>query len=393
MLSAMLGSFYAIGTPPLVLTCTNGNLKARPLGIWSQETFQTFTDDESAHSWFYSRAPLPHHIPTILLVKSTSNLDYHTIFLRCPHDMIDGVGTFMLLEQLFAKAAELYKMREYTSWDYPLPDDDLSRRLSPSLRVAANIPESLSPGLQNYFNKHNEANTKLHTALAIALADKQFRGKDRRLAYYFHRPMINLRPGISHGGTSPEHAAGLYSAFGTQALALTLRIPKQGDSQQSYLNEIETLADRVQEHETAAEKEVQELKEKQSGANPEAMVAPWNFKALHPPSDFDPSQELQFLSPVAPVSLSLVGLIESRFHTDDDFFETPTVWTASQPIKAGIAAYLSIWKGEIELSAVFNTRFHDEALMEGFLWGTYEHVFRGLGMSGYELKITRVNSL
>ncbi|KAH7183431.1 uncharacterized protein B0J16DRAFT_401767 [Fusarium flagelliforme] len=356
--------------------------------------------------------------------------------------MIDGVGIFMLLEELFAKAAEFYKMRPV--WDYPLPeDDDLSKRLSPALRVAANIPESLSPDLQNYFNKHNEANTRMHSigysgalalksfitntdrfrriaitaprtfstrildtisgsgfgfrlphlfiaALAKALAEHQFRGKDRRLAYYFHRPMIDLRSDIFPDGTSSENAAGLYSAFGTQTLTLSLTIPKQGDSQQSYLNEIERLADQVQEHETAADKEFQELIEKHSGANPEAMVAPWNFKALHPPPDFDPSQEIQFPSPVAPVSLSRVGPIEPRFHTDDDFFEIPTVWTASQPIKDGIAAYLSIWKGEIELSAVFNTRFHDETFMEGFLHGTFEHVFRGVGMSGYTLNVTRV---
>ncbi|RBR07861.1 uncharacterized protein FIESC28_10479 [Fusarium coffeatum] len=413
---------------------------------WVQETFQKFPAfDETPHSWFYGQteygpsAPGPHYIPTLILVKSTSKseLDYHTIFLRCPHDMIDSVGIFILLEQLFTKAEEIYKTGQ--EFNYPLPDDDsyLSRRLSPSLRVIANVPESLSlkhslfADLQSYFNKHNESfvgaltlnavyvggdhikriavtadkgvsgqvlkgisnqagirGSHLYTAaLAVALGDNQIRFNERRVAHFFHRPMINLRSSFPPDRPASDHPVGLYSVLGT-VLKLSLRVPGLRESLRSYLNDVIALATRVQQHETTTEKEVQQLKEKLLGIIPEAMVAPWNFQAQELSPDFNASQETE--SPVGPVSFYNVGCIESNFRTDKDFFDIPTVWGASQPIRAGIDIHLSIYKGEIELSAVYNTRFHDEAIVEAFLQGIHRHVFRGLRLGeGLDLRITR----
>ncbi|KAJ4012542.1 hypothetical protein NW752_008240 [Fusarium irregulare] len=446
----------------------NPFLTPEQVSLWVQETFQQFTAfDETPHSWFYGQteygpsAPGPAYIPTLILVKSTleSELGYHTIFLRCPHDMIDNVGIFMLLQQLFTKAEQIYKTGQ--GFNYPLPDDNsyLSRRLSPSLPVIANVPESISPthpllDLQSYFNKHNESSvgalalnaglvggdhikriavtadkevsdqvfngfsngpgigirgSHLYTAaLAVALSDNQIRFDEPRVVHFFHRPMINLRFSFPPSPDRPasNHPVGLYSVLST-VLKLRLRVPGLRESLKSYPNDVMALANCVQQYETTTKNEVQQLKEKLPGIIPEAMVGPWNFKAPFNPSqeenllaapwdhqgqnpspDFNASQETE--SPVGPVSLYDFGNMESNFPTNKDFFDIPTVWGASQPIRAGIDVHLSIYKGEIELSAVYNTRFREEETVETFLQGIHRHVFRGLRLEeGLELRTTR----
>ena len=75
---------------------------------------------------------------------------------------------------------------------------------------------------------------------------------------------------------------------------------------------------------------------------------------------------------------------------DYRFFDISTVWGASQPIRAGIDVHLSMYKDEIELSAVYNTRFHDGEIVEVFLQEIHRHVFRGLRLGkGLELRTTR----
>jgi len=369
-------------------------------------------------------------MPTIYLVKSSSDDDKHTIFLRCPHDMTDYTGITMLLQDLFAKATRFCTMPQ--PFGYPLPDDDLFNRLAPCLREAVCVQEVPAQGLYlyNYFAENNQLNrdhrnsdslalslppssttnndrikriaitvselvssTILHfeqfvypylftAALAMALCDSQNRTADHHAAYYFDRSIVNLRPMMRRrlipgcGDIHYSDAAALYQTFSTQALMLNLGLPKEGN-----LNNISQVTSQVQQHYGAVFDAQRPL-----GENPEAMIAPRNFMALYPPPDFNDETE----PPVSPVSFVPIGYIQPTFTSDAWVFDTSKVWVASQPVgKNGIVVYLSIYKYQIELSAVYNTRYHDEGAAESLLKTTLNHVCDRLGIGAGPQNITK----
>ena len=109
----------------------------------------------SALEWFNNDAP-DFELPTVYLVKSTHDAPRQTVFLRCPHDITDGVAILQLINQLFTQAALVYG--QSSSYAYPLPDDKLDTRLSPSLRIAGSIPESLSDTQMKRFKEIQSQN-------------------------------------------------------------------------------------------------------------------------------------------------------------------------------------------------------------------------------------------
>lgn len=62
------------------------------------------------------------------------------VVLRSHHDIIDGIGTLMLLNNLFTHAALIYESDEFS----PMPFGDEFKNLSPSFRFAAGVPSAPS---------------------------------------------------------------------------------------------------------------------------------------------------------------------------------------------------------------------------------------------------------
>ncbi|KAF4499639.1 Ent-kaurene oxidase [Fusarium agapanthi] len=79
---------------------------------------------EGALEWFNDDAPI-FTVPTVYIIQPKGDASHQTLFLRCPHDITDGVGILQLLNQMFTQAS-------------------LGARLSPCLRVAASIPDPLA---------------------------------------------------------------------------------------------------------------------------------------------------------------------------------------------------------------------------------------------------------
>ncbi|QPC62948.1 hypothetical protein HYE67_005179 [Fusarium culmorum] len=63
---------------------------------WLNSTFKIIETDESALSWFNNYAP-SFHMPMVYVVQSGLEAQ-QTVFLRCPHDITDGVGILQLLD-------------------------------------------------------------------------------------------------------------------------------------------------------------------------------------------------------------------------------------------------------------------------------------------------------
>ncbi|KAL4728035.1 hypothetical protein ACLX1H_004743 [Fusarium chlamydosporum] len=397
---------------------------------WLNTTFKVINTDKSALSWFNDDAP-SFTMPTVYLVESDLD-DQHTLFLRCPHDITDGVGILQLVNQLFDGAARFHGDSE--EFNYPLPEINLGTRLSPSLRVAASIPSSLSEAQEQHLEEIQAFNEKVYnhaglmslptsssltttsnvrmkrivlsaskdlsskvlagckrispgvslthvfiSAMTMALCDLQPRKADSYTARYVDRPMINIRPYCRDPFNTSQHAASAYHAVATYALGIDVKVPSLAD-EGSNSEILKELAIRVRDL-------YQQLKPESSNDTYEqALFAPSVFQSLFPPPSVDPWAIQE--SPFCPVSLSSIGNIAKIVEPSNGAFELSKVWVVSQPISAGVAIFLTSWDGQIELSSVFNTQYHNEGYVKGFLDKIMNHVFQGLGIEKKAYSIT-----
>ncbi|GKU07121.1 unnamed protein product [Fusarium langsethiae] len=389
---------------------------------WLDSTFKIVYTNENALSWFNNDAP-SFDMPTVYIIHSEIETQ-QTVFLRCPHDITDGVGILHLLKQLFVHASSFYA--QASEFKYPLPDVDLGTRLSPSLRVATSVPDSLSEAQMKRFQEAQTTNDSVNNhpcliglppsasadseptmrriavsisqsvssqvlagckniasgvslthaftaALAAALGDLQAQNDKTYTARYVDRPMINIRPHCHEPFNSPDHAVAAYHAVSSKALAIDVKVPGSADDG-TKVDTLPELAIKVRDM-------YQQLKPDQSSNTYEqALFAPWVFQTLFPPPGVDPWVVQK--SPFCPVSLSSIGNLANIVGNSDGVFEITRVWVASQPINAGVAVFLASWNGQIELSSVFNTQYHDEEYVGRFITKILTQVFKGLEIDG-----------
>ncbi|KAF9779923.1 hypothetical protein IL306_001093 [Fusarium sp. DS 682] len=398
---------------------------AADVKIWLSSTFKIIDTDKSALEWFNDDAPI-FDVPTVYIINCKGDATGQTLFLRCPHDITDGVGILQLLNQLFTQAALFYT--HPTEFKYLLPDEDLGTRLSPCLRVAASIPDPLSEVQVERFQDISSKNGEIYyhpglmslpptffpgtkpeleakriaisipknlssqilssckavapgvslthvfvSALAMALAEFQPRREEAYPVRYVDRPMLNLRPFCQEPYNKPDHAGAPYHAVCTQALGIDLQVPGLADGKDIELRTLSQVATEVRDfynhHKPALSEEIDE----------QVLFAPLTFQSLTPPPGADPWCVSD--PPFCPVSLSSIGNLASIVSPSNEIFGLSNVWVASQSIAAGVAVFLGSWDSKIELSSVFNSQFHSEEYVQKFLECILKHVYRGLDIN------------
>ncbi|RBQ79390.1 hypothetical protein FVER14953_12186 [Fusarium verticillioides] len=381
------------------------------VNTWLSSTFNIISTDKSALEWFNNDAPI-FTTPTVYIVHSKEDTSHQTLFLRCPHDITDGVGILQLLNQLFTHASQFYTRP--AKYSYPLPDDDLGERLSPCLRVAASIPDPLSEAQVQRFNEISAKNGEMYnhpglmglpptsspgikaefrakriavsvpkgisakilagcktldsgvslahvfvSALAIALAEFQPRKQEAYAVRYVDRPMLNIRPFCKEPYSNPSHAGAAYHAVCAHALGIDLEVPGlvvgKDVASKTLPQMVTEVRDFYNKHKPNLSDDIHE----------QVLFAPLTFRSQFPPPGADPWSASD--PPFCPVSLSSIGNLSSVVATSNEVVELTNVWVASQSIITGVAIFLGSWDGEIELSSVFNSQFHSEEYMKRFL--------------------------
>ncbi|KAI0837119.1 hypothetical protein F5Y06DRAFT_272031 [Hypoxylon sp. FL0890] len=386
---------------------------------WLNSTFKVIDTEVSPLEWFNSQT-ICFEVSTLFFVRS--NTHHPTIFLRCPHDITDGVGVLQLVNQLFNHATRAHEERA----NYAMPEwGNEHTKLSPCLRLAAAIPESFSeaqlerfkeiqtqngaiynhPGLLSIpsscsadTSKHGkrqrlslsvaEATTEqilrkckmiasgvsvthvFMSALAMALSELQPLKEESYPVRYVNHSMINLRPYCRDPYKSPKHAAAAYHTVSAQALGIDLVVPGSSSDAKNVVqvNNLANLAIQVRDY----YKSVRPA----SSTDEQIILAPLMFKSLTAPPDSDPHAVSD--PPFCPVALSSLGNVSSIVSKSHGTFELTNVWAASEPIGAGVAIFLGTWDGKIGLSAVFDTRYHDAGYIKGFLGRIMNCVYKGL---------------
>ncbi|KAI1463172.1 uncharacterized protein F4812DRAFT_447846 [Daldinia caldariorum] len=391
---------------------------------WLDWTFKVIDVDGDPLQW-YNNTSAPFEISTLFLIRSKEKGKYlDHVFLRCPHDITDGVGILHLLNNLFTHAALVYEQ----GTQYVLPAwGNEHENLSPCIQLVTGIPESYTESQIKRFEEIQIRNRATYThpgllslptssspttssqggkrqrvavsvsqtttekilrgckvlntgvtvthvfisALAIALSELQLR-KDKPYAVrYANQTMINLRPYCREPYNTPEYADAPYHAVSTQALGIDLVVPGSADpSGVSKVDELTKLSVQVRDYFKAVRPV--------SSVDDNIIFSPLVFKRLTPPLSLDPHAVLG--TPICPVPLSSIGNIASMVSPVHGPFKLSWVWRASEPIGAGVAVLLATWDGRIELSAVFDTRYHSAEYVEKFLGRIMACVLEGLSI-------------
>jgi hypothetical protein len=362
--------------------------------------------------WFNQHAPT-FKDSSIFLIQGQPSFHY-TLFLRCPHDVTDGVGILQLVNQLFDCASRAYDQGD----KYATPEwGSEGVNLSPCLRVAANIQalsDSQSKRLADIQSKNGALYNhpgllalptrsvpvpstprrrerlsftipKLATeqilqraksispgvsvthvfmaALAIALSEVQPQEENPQFFRYVNHIMINLRPYLNRPYDGPDHAAATYHTISAQALGIDVVVPGSSPSEKSENkeNRLSQIAIRVRDF----YKLIRPDQLSTVATHDQIGFAPSIFKIFTPASGVDPHAVSEPI--FSAISLSSIGNISSIVATKYWPLELENVWAASEPIGAAVALFLGTWDEKIELSAVFDNRYHEADYIESFL--------------------------
>ncbi|KAF5586522.1 hypothetical protein FPANT_7227 [Fusarium pseudoanthophilum] len=116
---------------------------------WLERTLVHISNRQTGNQWANSDPPAP-KIPTMFILHLPAELCddgsvtiRRDIVFRSPHDIIDGIGTLMMLNNFISLASEAYD--KGNTYELPAVDGNETSNLSPSYRIAAQIPKTPDP--------------------------------------------------------------------------------------------------------------------------------------------------------------------------------------------------------------------------------------------------------
>ncbi|KAJ5468140.1 hypothetical protein N7475_005892 [Penicillium sp. IBT 31633x] len=377
---------------------------------WLAETFKTISITQSGSQWCNSDPPVP-KLPTVFLlnhpVSSDDELFRAEIVLRSHHDIIDGIGSLHLLNNLLRYAAQAFDSPD--SFRMAQFGDEW-KNLSPPFRVAAAIPAYLTPEQDARLKAIVEENASLrtvetatvpfktgpavpgrhqrvalnlcsktteklllackklgasvthvyHAAIALSVRDLQVRHREERKIRYISYSLINERSNCKAPYSTPQHAVSVYHSVSGQSLAVDLTVPalaSPGLSPEEERVEFARTVEQVKDYYL----EIRDDKE-------HLCLVPSYWGLSTPPFPFG-----QEAPPVPPpnsapsVSISSMGVVDKILSPTHGNFELDDPWVTGEELGTGLGVFLGTYRGSLCLSAAYNDIWHDEAEVRGFL--------------------------
>lgn len=403
-------------------------LSGDALPLWLENTFQTVSNAASGAEWCNSDPPVP-ALPTLFLVKTPPSPGrvHADLVLRSRHDILDGMGTLHMFDNLFARAAQAYAEQA----TYALPGFGHEWvNLSPPFRVAADIPPCLRPEQRALFDEIISHNTSLkkdveiasvplqtgatapgrhqriaitltdreteriraacrhlgfsvthvyHAAAAMAVRDAQERQSRPRNVRYLNYCLINERRHCRTPYCTPAHAASVYHSVSGRSLAIDLAVPgSSNDSSNTVPSELEN--DRLREEflDIAAKVRTYYLKIRDDPDHISMAPTYWAMSTLPYPSD-GATPPVPHPNPTPSVSISSMGMIENVVCAKHGVFDLEDPWATGEELGTGLGLFLGTWKGRLTLSAAYNEAWHGRSEVLGFAERCNRLVVQALG--------------
>ncbi|EFQ34659.1 hypothetical protein CGRA01v4_14103 [Colletotrichum graminicola] len=393
---------------------------------WLEETLIHVSGEQTGQQWANNQPPAP-KMPTLFVLSPPSHKDgmiRRDLVFRSPHDIIDGVGTLILLSNLVTYASKAFY--EGDAYKPPALDGSEAANLSPPYRVAANVPVTLTsdqekrladmaaqkaaamnatdvevldvpyrhgasiPGRhQRVARTLTKEQTALltpackaanatvthafHAAIALVLRDIQKRAPEAKRVRYVNYILRNERASCRAPYNSHRHPAALYHSVPGQSLVVDMDLPAAGDDQVSdgeFLRVVQIMKDFY--HGVRNDEEHYALAPTiWAAATPDVPASPRPLPV--PPPKTHPS-----------VSISSMGRVDNIIAPKTGAIEVYDPWVTGEELGNGLGLFLGTFRGELYLSAAYNDAWHTAADVLDFLKRCEDVVFKG-----FDLQFTR----
>lgn len=396
---------------------------------WLDKSFIIIRNGQSGTGFCNSDPPVNKYATLYLITPPSPTEDFEQkilrrdVVFRCHHDVIDGIGTLMLLNNLFQYASRAYSLHDdYTDIRF----GDEFRNLSPPFRVAARIPSepteaqkdrariimaenaaaakdaeiigipfhlgkgipAISQRTAIYLSEEEtrtilqkcraarvSATQAFHAGIVIAVRDIQDRKEAARQARYVNYCLINLRSFCDPPYNTSQHAASVYHSGSGRSLIVDVTIPAESrpprnPSTKAARDDFIAVVTRIRAFYTAVRSDREHI----------AMV-PLYYAAITPsyPTSSSPPADVPPPNLRPSVSISGLGVIDEIVEPRHGPFRLENPWVAADEYSTGVGVFLATWKGRMCLSAGYNEAYHGEGQVLGFLERVREVVDFGLG--------------
>ena len=371
------------------------------LNDWLDSTITVELGTRTAQEYANDDTPLGDYA-SLHLFKAESVHDMNgakwSLLFRSHHDVVDGLGTFKILNHLFTFAAE-YLSNPSTIQSVRFGDE--ISQLSPPLQVQAKITKPTEKQLaklnaQKELNDQNRAElpilcypgevtapksgrsqqitTKLsmessdriikackvygitpthlfHAAIGLALRDLQPRSDKDELKRYMTYALVDLRKACPD---SDNHPASVLHTVSTNHLVLDLIVPAASEtpvttSQEELLSTVNTVRDYYKSI----------IIDQDFLAVVPTVMAPPQFSEDHPPIPIPAGNRT--------VSLSSLGLIDAVFKPNHGLLHIHSPSVIGAEYGTGLGVFLGTFVGEIHVWAGYNEAFHEETDVKEYL--------------------------
>ncbi|KAL6811407.1 hypothetical protein J3E69DRAFT_377455 [Trichoderma sp. SZMC 28015] len=399
---------------------------------WIDETFVKISTDKTGSEWANNDPPAP-KLPTLFVITPPSVLYEENrpgairrdLVLRSPHDVIDGVGTLLLLGNLVKIVSKAYD--QGSSFELPTFDNGSElRNMSPPFRVAANVPKSLTETQQRRLakvaslkeqqlasdiplllipwkkgeitpGKHQRVALMLsqertstllhacsyigvtvthifHAAIPLMMRDVQEKRSQPQTLRYVSYILRNERANCTEPYDSAKHPAALYHSVSGTSLLVDMTIPAVGssptvDQQQSESEEFFRVLQEMKQfyHDVRDDAEHYQLVPYYWASSTRQMPPAAKEPLPIPPPSTQPS-----------VSISSMGLIDNIIPTKAGGISVSDPWVTGEELRNGLGFFLGTYRGQLCLSAAYNDAWHDKQEVETYLQMCVDIAFKGL---------------
>lgn len=378
---------------------------------WLQKTFVPVSNGQTGLEWANSDPPAP-RIPTLFVVKPPSQpgVVRRDLVFRSPHDIIDGIGTLIMLNNLIGHASRA--LQEGESFHLPVFDGSEAANLSPSYRIAANAPEKLSAEQEAHLKsvmaekarvaaatdaevlalpykqgaltpgKHQRVALTLsaeqtsqllaackkaemtpthlyHAALAMVDRDVQPPSAETKRVRYINYILRNERPSCLDPYGTSKHPAAVYHSVSGPPLTVDMDLLEGGRIAELHTRreEFRAIAKQMKDFYEGVRNDKQHaalVPELWAIGNPQVPPSPRPLPV--PPPETRPS-----------VSISSMGKVDAIIKPINGDFKVHDAWVTGEELRSGLGLFLGTFGGQLCLSGAYNDAWHTEDEVMDFL--------------------------
>ncbi|SPJ76323.1 uncharacterized protein FTOL_06054 [Fusarium torulosum] len=393
---------------------------------WLEKTLIHISNGQTGNQWANSDPPAP-KIPIMFIMnlpskhgKHGSHTVHRDLVFRSPHDIIDGIGTLIMLNNFITLAADAYDKGDTN--DPPALDGSETANLSPPYRIAAKIPESLSQDQLDRLDqmaaqkssaasdtkveilalpfrhgaelpgRHQRVALTLpeketvqllaackkagatpthvfHAAAAIVMRDLQDRPSETKRVRYINYILRNERSNCSEPYSSTKHPVAVYHSVSGQSLVVDMDLSPTA-SKQAHRDEFLSILETIKDFYLTVKQDKDFY-----------ILAPVMFSQATPTLPSSP-RPLPVPAPNArpSVSISSMGRTDTIVSPQSKAFSARDPWVTGEELGNGLGLFLGTFEGELCLSAAYNDAWHTEGEVRGYLERCKDVVFSGLGI-------------